>query len=348
MKNLHNKKCCAVNRTAIEKTKHVKSPDPNQNQKVQQSSQKIMKNKKQNSMPDLHSYYQEPSTNEMVFIPGGSFLMGTDSQEGFPADGEGPIHRVKVNPFYMDVHTVTNREFMKFVRDTDYVTEAERFGWSFVFYMLVSKDIKRKVKQYVQQTPWWLVVEGATWKHPEGPGSSVNNRMAHPVIHVSWNDAIAYCRWAGKRLPTEAEWEFAARGGLEQKEYPWGDELTPGGRHYCNIWQGEFPYKNTVEDGYLSTAPAKSFPENGYGLYNISGNVWEWCSDWFTTNIQKRGGKDNPKGPDIGKTRVMRGGSYLCHQSYCNRYRVAARTSNTPDSSTGNIGFRCVRTANNR
>ncbi|MUV37279.1 Formylglycine-generating enzyme [Lentibacillus sp. JNUCC-1] len=269
--------------------------------------------------------------------------MGTTSKEGFPDDGEGPIHKVKVDPFYMDIHTVTNRQFQRFIEATGYVTEAEQFGWSFVFYLFVDEADLGNVRQRVPGVPWWLVVDGATWAHPEGPHSSVEWRWDHPVVHVSWNDAQAYCQWAGLRLPTEAEWEFAARGGLKQNKYAWGDELTPGGEHYCNIWQGDFPRHNTGEDGFVGTAPAKSFPENGYGLYNVAGNVWEWCSDWFATNIHKRGGRDNPQGPDSGETRVMRGGSYLCHHSYCNRYRVAARTSNTPDSSTGNMGFRCVR-----
>lgn len=282
------------------------------------------------------------SPEKMVYIPGGSFLMGTNSKAGFPGDGEGPIHNVTVDPFYIDAYTVTNSEFATFVSETGYITEAEQFGWSFVFYQLLSKETANQIQKKVKHTPWWWVVEGAFWKQPEGPDSTIDNRMDHPVVHISWNDAKAYCKWAGKRLPTEAEWELAARGDLEQKEYPWGDELRPNGEHYCNIWQGKFPDENTKEDGYVGTAPARSFPANGFGLYNVSGNVWEWCSDWFATNIHKRGGRDNPKGPTEGDSRVIRGGSYLCHYSYCNRYRVAARSTNTPDSSSGNVGFRCV------
>ncbi len=291
---------------------------------------------------EMNPANQNTAEHDMVYIPGGTFLMGTNQKEGFPADGEGPIRKIKVNPFYMDIHTVTNAQFKAFIEDTGYITEAEQYGWSFVFYQFVSKETAEKVKQKVQGTQWWWVVEGAVWNHPEGPDSTITNRMDEPVIHVSWNDAQAYCDWAGKRLPTEAEWEFAARGGLEQKTYPWGDELMPGGVQQCNIWQGKFPEVNDLADGYAGPAPAKSFPPNGFGLYQMSGNVWEWCSDWFSKNIHKRGGRDNPKGPETGEARVMRGGSYLCHHSYCNRYRVAARTSNTPDSSTGNMGFRCV------
>lgn len=276
----------------------------------------------------------------MVRIPGGKFLMGTNVGDGFPEDGEAPIHNVRVRPFKMAPYTVTNAQFSDFIQATGYVTDAEKYGWSFVFHLLVSEATKQSVTQKVQHTPWWWVVEGATWDHPEGPDSDISARLDHPVVHVSWNDADAYCAWRGVRLPTEAEWECAARGGLEQKRYPWGNELTPDGAHQCNIWQGDFPQTNTEEDGYLATAPAVSFPANGYGLYNVAGNVWEWCSDWFATNIHQRGGKDNPAGPQEGESRVMRGGSYLCHHSYCNRYRVGARSANTPDSSTGNMGFR--------
>ena len=282
------------------------------------------------------------SKEGMVHIPGGEFLMGTMHRDGFPADGEGPVRKVKVNSFFIDSTTVTNAQFAEFIKETGYKTEAEQFGWSFVFHSLLSPEVARQVKQGVQETPWWLVVEGAYWYQPEGPDSGIDHRMDHPVVHISWNDAVAYCDWSGKRLPTEAEWEFAARGGLEQKIYPWGDQLLVDNHHYCNIWQGEFPKSNTIEDGYEGTAPAKSFPPNGYGLYNVSGNVWEWCSDWFAKSIHTRGGRDNPQGPNSGQTKIIRGGSYLCHESYCNRYRVAARTSNTKDSSSGHVGFRCV------
>ncbi|WP_083521177.1 formylglycine-generating enzyme family protein [Alicyclobacillus kakegawensis] len=285
-------------------------------------------------------------TSDMIYLPGGDFLMGTDSNEGFPDDGEGPVHKVTLKPFYIDACTVTNAEFQLFVQETGYVTDAEKFGWSFVFHSLVSEQVAKTVTQVVPTAPWWYVVEGADWQHPEGPDSDISNRLDHPVVHVSWNDAVAYCAWAGKRLPTEAEWEYAARGGLVQKRYPWGDSLlSEDGEHQCNIWQGEFPYRNTAEDGFVSTAPAKSFRPNGFGLYNVSGNVWEWCADWFSPNYYMNSPTVDPKGPPIGQNRVIRGGSYLCHESYCNRYRVAARSSNTPDSSTGHMGFRCAADA---
>ncbi|WP_431961019.1 formylglycine-generating enzyme family protein [Actinacidiphila sp. bgisy160] len=275
-----------------------------------------------------------------VALPGGEFLMGSDSSEGFPEDGEGPVRRVRVNPFRMAVHTVTNAEFARFVEQTGHVTEAERFGWSYVFASFLPGALRRTSRR-LGGTPWWCSVEGACWHAPEGPGSDVASRRGHPVVHVSWNDADAYCRWAGGRLPTEAEWEYAARGGLEQRRYPWGDELTPGGEHMCNIWQGHFPTKNTAEDGYRGTAPVDAYQPNGFGLYNVAGNVWEWCADGWTTGHGDRPRTD-PAAPRTGSAKVIRGGSYLCHRSYCNRYRVAARTSNTPDSTTGHMGFRCA------
>ncbi|MBT2600612.1 MULTISPECIES: formylglycine-generating enzyme family protein [Oceanobacillus] len=286
---------------------------------------------------DNHSFLEN-----MVEIKGGEFLMGTQESDGFPEDGEGPVRPVSIGSFLMDSITVTNRQFQDFIEATGYLTDAERYGWSFVFFQFLSQDVLESATERVAQTPWWIVVKGADWAHPEGPDSSIDNRMSHPVVHVSWNDANAYCKWAGKRLPTEAEWEMAARGGLEQKLYPWGNELVPDGVHMCNIWQGTFPTHNTLDDGYLGTAPAKSFPANLYGLFNMAGNVWEWCSDWFTNVPSNRGGENNPVGANTGTSKVIRGGSYLCHKGYCNRYRVAARSANTPDSSTGNMGFRCV------
>lgn len=280
-------------------------------------------------------------TSAMVLVPAGEFLMGTDDPVGFPQDGEGPVRRVRLNAFRVDRCAVSNADFMRFVADTGYTTEAERFGWSFVFAGFLSSRARSGARGAAQGAPWWLGIDDAFWSQPEGPGSSVDARLDHPVVHVSHNDALAYCRWAGTRLPTEAEWECMARGGLSQKRYAWGDELMPDGQHRCNIWQGEFPTRNTAEDGYTSTCPVDAFEPNGYGIHNVAGNTWEWCADWFGRD-HDRGCQDNPGGPPRGQARVMRGGSYLCHRSYCNRYRVAARTANTPDSSTGNIGFRCV------
>jgi formylglycine-generating enzyme required for sulfatase activity len=279
----------------------------------------------------------------MRLIPGGEFLMGSADADGWPADGEGPVRAVTLQPYYIDDRCVRNEQFNEFANATGYKTEAERFGWSFVFHLFLSADQLARVTQRVIGSEWWCRVDGATWRHPEGRGSNIKKRWAHPVVHVTWNDAVAYCQWAGKRLPTEAEWECAARGGLEQKRFPWGDELTPGGRHMCNIWQGVFPSQNTAADGYVGTAPAKSYTPNGFGLFNVSGNLWEWCHDWFSRDFHVAGPRIDPTGPPGGQEKVERGGSYLCHESYCNRYRVGARTKNTPDSSTGNIGFRCGR-----
>jgi len=277
--------------------------------------------------------------SRMVEIPAGRFEMGTDNDVGYPADGESPARTVELDSYYTDQHAVTNAEFYEFVTETGYTTEAERYGWSFVFQNHVEDD--GTVLGTLDVAPWWVAVEGASWQRPEGFGSSVVDRLDHPVVHVSWQDAVTYCEWAGKRLPTEAEWECAARGGLEGATYPWGGELRPDGEHRCNIWQGEFPEHNTVEDGYETMAPVNAFEPNDYGLYNVSGNIWEWCWDWFGTD-HPTGTVVNPTGPEDGTQRVIRGGSYLCHRSYCNRYRVAARSSNTPDSSTGHMGFRCV------
>jgi formylglycine-generating enzyme required for sulfatase activity len=274
----------------------------------------------------------------MVRLEGGAVLLGAEDGEGYPADGEGPVREVRLRPFWIDAVAVTNARFASFVGATGHVTDAERYGWSFVFGGLLPDDFPDTAG--VAQTPWWRQVFGASWRTPEGPQSDIASRMDHPVVHVSWNDAMAYCAWAGARLPTEAEWEYAARGGLESKRYPWGDELTPGGDHMCNIWQGAFPSHNTLDDGYLGTAPVDAFSANGFGLRNMAGNAWEWCGDWFHRSFHAG---DNPTGPPAGEAKVIRGGSYLCHHSYCNRYRVAARSSNTPDSTTGHMGFRIAR-----
>ena len=265
-------------------------------------------------------------------------MMGGNDPDGFPTDGEGPVRQVTLSPFRIDPFATTNLQFAEFVDATGYRTDAEGYGWSFVFAGVVPAG--HPPTRGVAGAPWWRQVFGADWQHPEGPGSTVSDRADHPVVHVSWRDATAYCRWADRRLPTEAEWEYAARGGLRQARYPWGDELTPDGQWVCNVWQGAFPTHNTLEDGFLTTAPVDAFEPNGFGLHNVAGNVWEWCADWFSPEHTPE--TRNPVGPPNGHARVIRGGSYLCHHSYCNRYRVAARTANTPDSSTGNMGFRCA------
>ena len=269
--------------------------------------------------------------------------MGSADSQGFPEDGEGPVREVELKPFFIDRYPVTNEAFADFVNATHYRTEAEIFGWSFVFAgHIAPEDTSKLIEDTVLNAPWWCKVNGADWRHPEGPDSSVADRPHQPVVHVSWNDALRYTRWARKRLPTEAEWEYAARGGREQSLYPWGDELTPGGQHLCNIWQGEFPVSDLAEDGWSAPAPVDAFPPNGFGLYTITGNAWEWCSDWFHATFHRTASKCDPAGPKSGSSRVIKGGSYLCHESYCNRYRVGARSSNTPDSTTTNMGFRCV------
>ncbi|WP_208559842.1 formylglycine-generating enzyme family protein [Marinilactibacillus kalidii] len=268
----------------------------------------------------------------MVLIKGGTFLMGSEDADIHVADREGPIREETVSSFYIDPTPVTNAAFSQFISETGYRTEAEQYGWSFVFHLLLSEETQESIKEIPIQSPWWRVVPGATWHHPEGIDSDIETRMDHPVVHVSWNDAQAYCRWAGKRLLHEKEWEYAARGGLLSQRYVWGNELHPQGQHMCNIWQGDFPYTNTAEDGYIGTAPVTAFPPNQYGLYSMAGDVWEWCTNNFDWDLEN---KDTT-------VKTVRGGSYLCHDSYCNRYRVAARTSNTIDSSTGNMGFRCA------
>jgi formylglycine-generating enzyme len=249
--------------------------------------------------------------------------MGSTEQR-YPADGEGPPRTVRVAAFRIAAHAVCNDDFAAFVAATGYLTTAERDGWSFVFGGLLPDDFPPT--RAVAAAPWWRQVPQASWRKPEGGTSDIDGRGNHPVVHVSWLDARAYCRWAGGRLPSEVEWEYAARGGLDGARFPWGDELTPDGEHMMNVFQGRFPEHDTGDDGYVGTAPVDAFPANGYGLHNATGNVWEWCADRF--------------GPTRPGERNMRGGSYLCHESYCWRYRCAARSANTPDSSAGNIGFR--------
>ncbi len=276
---------------------------------------------------------------EMVSLPGGEFRMGSDADEGEPGDGEAPERLVWLAPFRIDPTAVSNRDFARFIVDTGFVTLAEEIGSSFVFAGLLADDFEPT--RGVLESPWWREVPGACWHRPEGPGSALDSRLDHPVVHISWHDAMAYCRWSGTRLPTEAEWEYAARGGLQRRRYPWGDDLTPDGVHRCNIWQGRFPAVNTVEDGHYGTAPVDAFAPNACGLFNMCGNVWEWCADWFGIE-QSAMPQRAPCGPFSGVRRVIRGGSYLCHESYCYRYRAAARSGNDPSATTGHTGFRCA------
>ncbi|CAL1527082.1 unnamed protein product [Lymnaea stagnalis] len=280
-------------------------------------------------------------TNEMVYIPGGRFKMGTD-EPIFIADGEMPAREVTLDSFYLDKFEVSNAEFEIFVKDQNYKTEAENFGNSFVMDMYISEETKKKITQMVAAAPWWLPVDGADWHHPAGPDSNIYDRMDHPVVHVSWNDAVTYCAWAGKRLPTEAEFEYACKGGKSERLFPWGNNINPRREHWMNIWQGEFPNSNSGEDGYIGTCPVTAFPDqNTFGLKNIIGNVWEWTQDWWEIRHSPEP-KKNPKGPSAGVDKVKKGGSFQCHKSYCYRYRCAARSQNTPDSSAANLGFRCA------
>ncbi|PYS47023.1 MAG: hypothetical protein DMF68_17135 [Acidobacteria bacterium] len=289
----------------------------------------------QSSAPTEHSV-SEPSSvkvavnnsaattrrDGMVLIKGGTFVMGTD--DGMPY--EAPAHEVAVKSFWIDEHEVTVEEFSKFITATGYKTDAEKFGWSGVFNL---------------KTGEWEKTDGANWRHPEGPKSKP--QPDEPVSQVSWADAQAYAKWAGKRLPTEAEWEFAARGGLAGKRYSWGDDLRPNGKPVANWWQGNFPENNTGEDGFIGRAPVESFPPNGYGLFDMTGNVWEWCADWYADDYYRKAVNNNPTGPETGAERVIKGGSYLCAENFCTNYRVAARSHATPDSGLDNLGFRCVR-----
>lgn len=275
--------------------------------------------------------------DRLARIPAQRFLMGSSDRDGFPDDGEGPPRLVSLDSFRIAPTAVTNSQFSDFVRDARYITDAERLGASFVFQGQLPADGASLPRP--RGLPWWRVVEGASWQRPEGPGSHIHERPDHPVVHISWFDAQAYCAWSGRRLPTEAEWECAARGGLHGKRYPWGDELLHEGRARCNIWQGVFPDQPAPgwAPGPLHT---RSFEPNGYGLYNMAGNVWEWCADAFTPRYHRLTSTHNPAFQQDSGRRAMRGGSFLCHASYCNRYRVGARNGNTPDSAASNSGFR--------
>jgi formylglycine-generating enzyme required for sulfatase activity len=307
----------------------------------------------------------------MVWIPGGEFTMGTSLAVVNPAlahPEEGPPHRVRVDGFAMDETDVTNAQFRQFVEATGYVTTAEKAptleeimrqcppGASepskekLVPGAVVFQPTKGPVdkRNYLQ---WWKWTPGANWKHPEGPESNLDGRDQHPVVQVSWDDAVAYAKWAGKRLPTEAEWEYAARGGLDGKRYVWGDEPFSEIKPQCNCYQGDFPWRNTLKDGFERTSPVKSFPPNGYGLYDMAGNVWQWCADWYDRDLyrQRAGGEVvvNPIGPERSSDpyqpeRVQRGGSYLCSDDFCMRYRPSARLGCPPDNSMGHTGFRCA------
>ena len=239
---------------------------------------------------------QTTQASALVELDGGRFSMGTEDAKGFPEDGEGPVREVELSPFAIEAHAVTNRRFADFVDATGYETDAERYGWSFVFAGLLPDSFPET--RGVVDAPWWRQVFGATWRCPEGPQSVIEDRLDHPVVHVSWRDAEAFCAWAQLRLPTEAEWEFAARGGLVRKRYPWGDEREPEGEHRMNVWQGRFPTHNSEEDGYYGTCPVGEFPANGYGLHNMSGNVWEWCCGLVSRELSPPGvGAARPQGP---------------------------------------------------
>lgn len=305
----------------------------------------------------------------MTWIRNGSFRMGGDNDQSSP--DEFPKHKVTVKGFWMDKTEVTNQQFEQFVKATGYTTTAEKpVSW---------EDMKKQLPPGTPRPPdsllapsalvfkpttgqvnladysqWWVWKKGANWRHPEGPGSTIKGKENYPVVQVSWFDAVAYCKWAGKRLPTEAEWEWAARGGLENNIYPWGNEPATKGKQKANIWQGTFPYKNTMQDGYYTSAPVASFQANGYNLYDMAGNVWEWCNDYYKADyyqtINAKTGTSDPHGPansydpeePLAVKRVIRGGSFLCNDTYCSGFRVSRRMKNTEDSGMEHVGFRCV------
>jgi len=307
----------------------------------------------------------------MVWIPGGIYDMGASDGDRMALLHEKPKHTVKVDGFYMDETEVTNAQFSKFIEATNYITTAERpVDWDLIKQQLppgtpkphdslllpgslLFKKTKESVPNLYDFSQWWRWTTGANWKQPEGKGSTIDGKDNHPVVHVSYEDAMAYCNWAGRRLPTEAEWEFAARGGKQDKIYFWGD-LTDKLSSYVNSWEGEFPVDNTQADGFEKSAPVKTYPPNGYGLYEISGNVWEWTSDWYSSQYyqycKENSITNNPKGPKEAfnpnnpyvDERVIRGGSFLCNASYCASYRVSSRMATDPNTSLEHLGFRTV------
>ena len=306
------------------------------------------------------------SKTGMVAIPGGTFFMGNDEKDAYK--NESPILKVKVSPFLMDINEVTNAEFLTFVNETGYKTSAEKkidleevknifykqakqFNDSLIMPgSLLFKPSGTKIS-LKDESAWWQWVRGINWRKPNGKESSIEDKMNYPVVHISWEDASAYAAWAGKRLPTEAEWEWAARGGKKNKKYPWGNTSINKSPMLANFWQGDFPYKNTLEDEYYFSSPVGSFISNGYGLNDMAGNVWEWCSDYYESSFyEKQKSKTlciNPTGPtrkvdNHFPLRVLRGGSFLCNDSYCSGYRVSRRTGNSEDTSSNHIGFRCV------
>lgn len=293
----------------------------------------------------------------MVYIPPGKFEMGSIDNPHRDA----PLHVVRIDGFFMDKTEVTNAEFQKFVDETGYQTLAEQLPaeadyngapvpanarkFSFCFRELKNDVSLRGPWDGKSIPPWWNEVYGADWRHPEGPGTNIDDRMNHPVVHISWMDAAEYARWAGKRLPTEAEWEWAARGGLERNEYVWGNQKQgTDGKYFANTHQGKFPMTNDALDGFKGTAPVGSFPANGYGLFDMSGNVWEWCSDWYDRDYYQISPVNNPQGPDwVTNFKVRRGGSFLCNDAYCRRYVPDARDSGSPRDAAVHTGFRCVK-----
>jgi formylglycine-generating enzyme len=298
---------------------------------------------------------------DMVWVPGGTFLMGSDHH--YPE--EAPAHEVTVDGFWIDRHTVTNDEFARFVRKTGHVTVAEQapdpaeYPGAQPELLVPASTVFASPGRPVDlgnHYNWWSYVPGAEWRHPQGPGSSIRKKPDHPVVHVAWEDVAAYAAWAGKELPTEAEWELACRGGLDGAEFAWGEELNPGGRWMANTWQGDFPYQNLELDGYAGTAPVGRYPANGYGLQDMIGNVWEWTGDWYRAHGDAPHGccaPVNPRGGDRDQSRdprdvaaiprkVMKGGSHLCAPNYCRRYRPAARMGHPVDTGTSHLGFRCV------